>query len=187
MARPGNWWGMAMASFVHDALNGVVARPIMDGDIGFLQSLYASTRADEMAATGWPQAQCLGFLARQFELQHGYYQAHHAGADFLLLLRDAQPIGRLYWRELDDTASLIDVSLVQGERGRGIGSALMSVLMRRADRQGLAIELHVEPHNPALRLYRRFGFDALADNGVYVRMRREPEVFTVVSSKGCIA
>jgi ribosomal protein S18 acetylase RimI-like enzyme len=178
---------MAMASFAHDALEGIVARPIEPGDLDFLQGLYASTRADEMAATGWPPAQCRQFLDRQFDLQHRYYQAHHAGADFLLLLRGVKPIGRLYWREFDDRASLIDVSVVPEERGHGIGSALMRLLMQRADQRGLVIELHVEPHNPALRLYRRFGFELGADNGVYARMRREPGVFTVVSSEGCIA
>ncbi|RQP23425.1 GNAT family N-acetyltransferase [Albitalea terrae] len=176
-----------MASFAHDALKGVMARPMVPGDLEFLQGLYASTRAAEMAATGWTEAQCRQFLDGQFELQHHYYQAHHAGADFLLLSRGAQPIGRLYWRERDDTASLIDVSLLPAERGRGIGSALMHLLVQRADERGLAIELHVEPDNPALRLYRRFGFDVAKDNGVYARMRREPEAFTVVSSEGCIA
>jgi ribosomal protein S18 acetylase RimI-like enzyme len=140
-----------------------------------------------MAATGWPPEQRRQFLDRQFELQHHYYQAHHAGADFLLLLREATPIGRLYWRESESVASLIDVALVPAERGRGLGSALVGVLVQRADQRGLAIELHVEPDNPALRLYRRFGFEVAADNGVYARMRREPGVFTAVSSEGCIA
>lgn len=172
MAQPGNWWGTAWTSSTHDALDGVVARPVVAHDLGFLQTLYASTRADEMAATGWPEAQIQQFLAMQFNLQHRYYQEHHAGADFLLLSRADQPIGRLYWREHDGDASLIDISLVPTERGRGIGTAMLKMLVARADQRGQNIVLHVEPYNPALRLYLRFGFEALGDNGIYIKLRR---------------
>jgi len=168
----GTWWRTAPGAFPPRALHGITARPIGSADLGFLSELYASTRADEMAQAGWPEAQCRRFLAWQFDLQHRYYQAHSGDADFLLLLRGDHPIGRLYWREGDDSASLIDVSLLPAERGRGVGTALMQVITERSDRHGRAIVLHVEPTNPAHRLYGRFGFEVVADNGVYLKMLR---------------
>jgi ribosomal protein S18 acetylase RimI-like enzyme len=154
----------------------LTARRIAEHDLGFLRGLYASTRADEMAATHWPQDAQRRFLAQQFELQHRHYQAHFAGAEFLLLLRKGQPIGRLYWHAKGQggEATLVEISLLPAYRGRGVGSALLSVLAAQADIAGQPISLHVDPANPARRLYERFGFAAIAAPGGYLRMMRRP-------------
>lgn len=179
MDRLGWWWRRARLASASPPLDGLGMRPIAVPDHDFLCSLYVSTRAHEVAATGWPDIECERFLAQQFEFQHRYYQEHYADAAFLLLMRDAQPVGRLYWWESDrkgdcgeHRASLIDISLLADERGRGVGSALLSLLVARADHTGRIIELHVEANNPALRLYRRFGFEPVGGNHVYVKMRR---------------
>lgn len=172
MARSGRWWDTTGPMADHEALKDLVARPIESGDMVFLQALYAEIRADELAASGWPPDQVRSFLAMQFDLQHRYYHEHHAGADFLVLLRHGRPVGRLYWREQGDEACLIDIALLPAERGRGIGTAFLRLLTARADDRNEDIVLHVEPFNPAFRLYRRFGFDVLGDNGIYAKLRR---------------
>ncbi|MNG28214.1 hypothetical protein D3C84_1134470 [compost metagenome] len=53
---------------------------------------------------------------------------------------------------------------------------MLTDLLQRADERGLAVELSVEPYNPALRLYARFGFEAINTSGVYLRMRRQAPV-----------
>lgn len=170
-------WSRACArALPPQTLHGVSLRPITPADLGFLQALYATTRTDEMAAAGWPQAQVAQFLAQQFELQHRYYQEHFGDADFLLVLRGGEPLGRLYWREGADTASLIDISLLPQARGSGLGSALMQLIVARAQQRGLAVVLHVEPYNPALRLYGRFGFEVVGHNGVYLKLQRSARV-----------
>lgn len=153
---------------------GLAARRIGDDDIGFLSRLYAATRADELACTGWSGEAQQQFLDQQFQFQHRYYQAHYADADFLLLQLEGQPVGRLYWHAGGAHATLIDISLLPAQRGMGLGSALLQALTARADSQQQAIGLHVEPANPAQRLYERFGFAIIATNGVYLKMRRLP-------------
>jgi ribosomal protein S18 acetylase RimI-like enzyme len=153
----------------------VQARRIDETDAGFLKSLFASTRRQELAAIGWPAARQQAFLDQQFEFQHRYYREHFADADFLLLQQDGRAIGRLLWHEGPSPAAqatLIDISLVPGSRGQGLGSSLLDVLVRHADDSGRTIGLHVEPDNPAQRLYRRFGFEVTGDGGVYLKMRR---------------
>jgi ribosomal protein S18 acetylase RimI-like enzyme len=44
------------------------------------------------------------------------------------------------------------------------------------------VTLHVEPDNPAARLYRRLGFERDSDNGVYIKMRRPARVAQPVHS-----
>ncbi|MET1077873.1 MAG: GNAT family N-acetyltransferase [Pseudomonas sp.] len=147
-------------------------RPITAADQAFLQSLYASARAAEMAASGWPAATIAAFLAQQFSLQHRYYQEHFADGEFWLIERAGQAMGRLYLFWGETTLQLIDITLLPEHRGAGLGTALLGELLARADAQGLAVGLHVERHNPALRLYLRLGFAAVAQGDIYLELRR---------------
>src|SRR5262245_42548051 len=86
----------------------VLARPMAASDQAFLRGLYISARDTELAAACWPAAQVQVFLEQQFELQDRYYHAHYPQAEFLVLSRDGQPFGRLYWNESPTEASLMD-------------------------------------------------------------------------------
>lgn len=157
-----------------EALDLVAARPIHPGDQDFLCALYASTRAEELAVLDWPEEMRQAFLDQQFNAQHHYYRQHYADALWLLLLCNGQPIGRLYWWAVGSNATLIDISLVPAERGKGIGRAILARLCDAADGHGQHITLHVEPTNPALCLYLDAGFKLQADLGIHMRMLRPP-------------
>ncbi|MCM5680008.1 GNAT family N-acetyltransferase [Schlegelella sp. S2-27] len=158
------------------------SRPVVATDLEFLYRLYRSTRWDETAATGWADEERAAFLDTQFHLQHRYYQEHYADAQFRLLLQVRGPIGRVYWRDRPDAFTLIDISLVPEARGAGIGSAVMAWMTHRADQRSQPCRLHVEPANPARRLYERFGFEVVANNGVHLSMRRTPGLLQAPSS-----
>ena len=84
--------------------SGYTLRPIRLGgdtdDLALLREIYASTRAEEVAQTGWPPEQIAAFLTQQFEAQHAHYQKHFPSADFDLILSEAgDPVGRLYLDE----------------------------------------------------------------------------------------
>ncbi|MGM9516550.1 GNAT family N-acetyltransferase [Roseateles sp. DB2] len=151
---------------------GLSARPCRPADRDFLLALYAGTRASELAQTGWPAEQVQTFLAGQFEHQQRHFETHFPGALFLLLMRKGMPVGRLYWWEGREQSVLVDVILLPALRGQGLGTALLTALLDRADARGLPIELHVAAGNPAHRLYRRLGFVPLADKGFHTHMRR---------------
>ena len=145
-------------------------RPIQEQDEEFLYGLYASTRVEELAHTQWNDAQKAEFLRMQFQAQHRHYLSHFAGAEFLIVLRDDQPIGRLYVERRPGEVRLIDIALLPDWRSRGLGGALMRDLMGDARNQGLPVRLHVEKFNPALRLYERLGFRPMEDLGVHLLM-----------------
>nr|WP_216821267.1 GNAT family N-acetyltransferase [Marinobacterium profundum] len=147
-------------------------------DHSFLQHLYSSTRATELSAFGWPASAIDAFVLQQFWLQSRYYQDHFPNGDFWLIERHGQPIGRLYLAWGQVTVQLIDIALLPEQRGAGLGSRLLNELLARTDACGLAVKLHVESHNPALRLYQRLGFGIIADKDVYLEMHRSPQPAT---------
>lgn len=148
-------------------LRGVAAQ-----DADFLRDLYASTRWDELAPTGWPEPHKREFLAQQWEAQRHYYGKHYAEADNLVIEHgQAGPIGRLVLHCGADLR-LVDIALLPAWRGHGLGTGLLQMLCAQADQLQMPIVAHVETFNPAQRLYARLGFCVEDDNQIYLRMRR---------------
>ena len=143
-------------------------------DLPFLRTLFASVRGPEFAASGWPDDVTRAFCDSQYALQDRHYREHFAGAQCLVVLAGSTPIGRIYRAIDEETLYLLDIALVASARGHGIGTTLMRALTEEAERNARDIVLHVEPANPAMRLYERLGFVAGAKDGVYCEMRRRP-------------
>lgn len=154
------------------ARHGISYRPMTKADLPFLAELYASTRAEELAATGWPAAMQRDFLARQHEAQHRHYAVHYADAERLIVERGGERVGRLYLAEWSREFRVVDISLVPASRGTGIGGAILSDVIAAAEAAGKAVSIHVEKNNPARRLYERLGFALREDKGIYDLMER---------------
>jgi len=151
-------------------------------DLAFLCRLYASTRQEELAQTGWPQAQIDSFLQQQFEAQHVHYMKHFAKAKFDLILNTrGQPIGRLYLDERQDEIRIIDIALLPANRGNGIGGRILEDILAQAQKSHKPVRIHVEKNNPAMRLYRRLGFFPVEDQGVYELLERSPQPILATS------
>jgi ribosomal protein S18 acetylase RimI-like enzyme len=150
---------------------GLTFRRIADADLPFLAQLYASTRAEELAVLPWSDAQKAAFLEAQFQAQHTHYQTYYPKADWLVAMRKGEDIGRLYIERWPSQHRIIDIALLPAHRDRGFGAALLRDLMDEARACSKAVSIHVEKHNPAMRLYRRLGFQVVEDKGVYDLMR----------------
>ncbi len=154
--------------------SGIALRPATAADRAFLVALYGTTRADELSVVPWTDAEKAAFIEMQFHAQDVAYRQSYPDGQFLVVLAAGEPIGRLCLARLDDELRVIDVALVPTRRGKGTGSALMAWVLAQADRDGVAVTLHVEPWNPAKRLYERLGFESLEQRGIYEFMRRPP-------------
>ena len=152
----------------------VVLRPVTPGDMDFLARVYASTRAEELAVTGWDDATTDAFLAQQFRAQDDYYRAAYEGATYDVVLVNGEPAGRLYVARWPDEIRVMDISLLPEHRGKGVGEGLMRELMDEAAAGAKPVRIHVERHNPAMTLYRRLGFEDVEDRGVYLLMQWRP-------------
>jgi ribosomal protein S18 acetylase RimI-like enzyme len=159
---------------------GLFLRRINDDDLPFLAEVYASTRAEELAAVPWTDEQKASFLRWQFDNQHQYYRQYYPTCEFLVIeQREAvgspgTAIGRLYIDRWPDQIRLVDIALLPQFRGAGVGSALLRSILDEGRASDLAVTIHVEANNPALALYRRLGFQHVDSNGIYYLMRWEP-------------
>jgi ribosomal protein S18 acetylase RimI-like enzyme len=149
----------------------IVLRPITPEDTAFLARVYASSRAEELAPTGWSDEQKEIFCRGQFDAQSTYYAATYPEASFQIIEREGVPIGRLYVARWEKEIRIVDITLLPEFRGSGIGTQLLRELQDEARAAGKSLTIHVERFNRALQLYQRLGFEEIEDKGVYLLMR----------------
>jgi len=150
---------------------GFALRPETDADLPFLQALYASTRAEELArAIGWSDAQKAEFVRGQFAAQRHHYRTHFADADYDILEHRGAPAGRLYLETRATQLHVIDIVLIPQSRSKGVGTAILTALIEQARGEAKSVGIFVEKFNPALRLYQRLGFTPVRDTEIYLEM-----------------
>jgi ribosomal protein S18 acetylase RimI-like enzyme len=144
-------------------------------DAEFLYRVYASTRYEELAPTGWSAEQTEAFLRSQFGLQHRHYRLHYPLARFDIVQVRGEPVGRLYVDRGRKDVRILDIALLPEFRRRGRGRSLLEAVLAEAGRRGQSVCLHVERSNPARGLYSRLGFEIVDDRGsVYLEMHWHP-------------
>jgi GNAT superfamily N-acetyltransferase len=158
-------------------------RDSVTGDEAFLYAVYASTRMEELAITGWSDSQKEQFLRMQFDAQHRYYHEVFPNASYQIILWEEQPAGRLYVDRRGDEIGIVDISLLPEYRGRGIGSILLPQIMAEASEVDKPVRIYVERFNRALTLYERLGFRKIGDTGVYFHMEWLPNARTPKTSE----
>ena len=147
-------------------------RPLLPADLPFLQALYDSTRTAEMAFAPWTEEQKRAFLRQQLTARESHYRLTYPGARDDVVVVAGTDAGRLMVAKVDDHVLVVDVALLPEFRGQGVGAALVRHVVDDAD--GRPVRLHVDPLNPARRLYLRLGFTSVAVEGVYELMERIP-------------
>ena len=159
------------ASFAEPAIH---LRTAKDSDLPFMRQLYGSLRAQELAQTGWPADTQQAFIDSQLALQHRHFVTVYAAADFYVVQAGGRAIGRYYLLRRSPYYLVVDIALLPGERGRGVGGSLLAWTQQLAERDPDAegIELHVDERNSgAQRLYTRLGFQLTTHESPYLGMR----------------
>ncbi|HRQ41051.1 MAG TPA: GNAT family N-acetyltransferase [Chloroflexota bacterium] len=153
----------------------ITFRPYTATDLPFIQAVYATSREMEMAVVPWTEEEKARFLEMQCLAQLQHYEAHYLGAEHLIILKDEQPIGRLYIHRTAKEMRLMDITLLPVYRRQGIGSQIIGDLLHESKQTNRPVTLHVEIINPdACRLYERLGFTAVSQRGVHIFMERQP-------------
>ena len=155
-------------------LHHLSLRPITDADLPFLYRVYALTRWEELARTGWTNDQKEEFLRQQFMAQHEWWQQEYSATSFDIVEENGVPVGRLYVARWERELRIVDIAILPEHRGKGIGTRLIEAVIVEAEQSQRAVRIHVETFNPARRLYERLGFVQIEDKGVYLLMERAP-------------
>jgi len=166
-----DWLNLALAALAGPR---ILVRAETVDDLDLSASLYALTREAEMATVDWPDAQKQAFCRQQFDAQHAHYRQHYPRAHFLIIERDEVPVGRLYFEQTGKELRLMEITLAVAARNAGIGGAISNALLQHAHAGGIPVGLHVEPFNPARRLYERQGFREVETRGLYLYMVCQP-------------
>ena len=99
---------------------------------------------------------------------------HPVGAAWYRLFTAAEP----GYGFVDEQTPELTVAVVPSRRGQGYGDELLTALLDQGRNDGYGqVSLSVEPDNPALHLYRRHGFETVAERGgalVMLAELREP-------------
>jgi ribosomal protein S18 acetylase RimI-like enzyme len=153
---------------------GLSLRPVGAGDMAFLSALYATTRAEELALTGWPEATKSLFVVHQFTAQHASYLAEFPDAERLIVEQGGAAVGRLYVDAGQHALHLIDITLLPPHCGKGWGAALIADLQDVARERATPMTLSVISTNLARRLYVRLGFRPVKKGPLYESMIWKP-------------
>lgn len=150
---------------------GMAMRAECDADLPALRGVFRAQRWAEFAMLPWDDAAKERLLDQQFDAQRRHYATTHTERLFLVLLDRERVAGRFYLGQgAAGELCLLDILLSPDHRGRGIGTALIRALQEQAAAQGRRLLLEVDKHNPAADLYRRLGFQTVADTGIGWRM-----------------
>src|ERR1700674_5810726 len=136
-------------------------RRVTEADDDLLFSLYASTRAAELAQVPWPEEQKQAFVRMQFDAQTREYAARHPQAEHDVICVKSQPVGRLYLscnqarKEAGQEGDLhiLDITVLPEHRGAGTGSWVLKKIMADAKTAGKSVTIYVESFNPSMRLF----------------------------------
>jgi GNAT superfamily N-acetyltransferase len=151
---------------------GLVLRPALPLDLELLAAIYATTRTDEMNLVAWSPEQKKAFTDSQSRLQESHYATHYPEAERLLVEREGSVIGRIYVDCSGSDARLMEITILPELRRHGTGTLIIGEFIRWTDSMRHDASLHVEPFNPAKRIYERMGFAVRETVGIYEFMVR---------------
>ena len=111
---------------------------------------------------GWDEEVQQDFHDRHWQLRH---------PDIIVL--DGHDAGTVQFVRREDHYHLGEFYLLPEHQGKGVGSALLRMMLARADADGVPATLEVIKINPARSLYERHGFRVCGETATHYRMMRE--------------
>jgi GNAT superfamily N-acetyltransferase len=139
-------------------------------DEAFLFRLYVTTRADELAGTGWPAAQQAQFLRSQYTARQSSYRATFPRPEIQIASIGPAPVGAVIVHRSDEEMRVVDIAFLPAYRGKGYGTAWLRDRQAEARTAGKPLRLHALKQSRAVILYLRLGFAPAGENGLYLKM-----------------
>lgn len=154
----------------------VTRRPAGRADEPFTRALHDAVRRPELAASGLADGVIDDLLSMQFAARETGYRQRFPEASAEIVLCDGVPVGRVLVDREGAEVHLVDIALLADHRGCGIGTVVLRELIEEARSSDRPLTLSVAHDNPALRLYRRLGFESRSEDEVYRQLIHRPGV-----------
>jgi len=152
----------------------ITLRAVCESDHAFLFELYASTRTSELVLAPWTDAQKQSFLQMQFAAQKSSYARQYPAAHHDIICLEEKPVGRLYLDRGPDRFHILDITITPRSRNKGIGSAVLTDILREAHQARKSTTIYVEDFNPSVRLFERLGFLRASAKDFQILLERQP-------------
>ncbi|HEX6190391.1 MAG TPA: GNAT family N-acetyltransferase [Pyrinomonadaceae bacterium] len=152
----------------------ILLRDVTPEDEHFLREVYASTRALELSLVPWSDEQRAAFLKFQFDAQDSHYRKQYPEASFQVILKEAEPVGRLYLVRGSAEIKILDITVLPQYRNAGIGTILLRELLSEAEKTARTVVIWVEHFNPSQNLFKRLGFSKIDEDGYNHLMEWRP-------------
>jgi ribosomal protein S18 acetylase RimI-like enzyme len=125
-------------------------RPADQSDYSFALALYLEGAKEHLTKIGrWDEDRFVALF------REGYDQGRTR-----IISLDGRVVGFIQVVDFADRLYLRQIHLIEGFRGRGIGSTLIGAELRRGAETGRPVTLDVMHGNPARRLYVKLGFES---------------------------
>jgi ribosomal protein S18 acetylase RimI-like enzyme len=127
-----------------------------------------------MAMVPWPDSKKLAFLQMQFTAQRTFYGEQFPNARHEVICCEDEPVGRLYLDRSGDCFHILDITIDDQRRNKGIGSAVLREILRGADLANKPTKIYTENFNPSVRLFERLGFRVASVKDFQLLLERPP-------------
>jgi len=154
----------------------ILLRDATAEDEPLLREAYASTRAMELAMVPWSDEQRAAFLKFQFDAQDSHYREHYPEASRQIILKDTEPVGRLYVLRGSTQIKILDITVLPQYRNAGVGTTLLRELLAEAEQTARTVVIWVEHFNPSQNLFQRLGFSKIEEHDFNHLMEWHPGV-----------
>ncbi len=150
--------------------DSISLRSVTDADKDFLLELYQSSRGDDLRGLGWDEDRISEFLSMQHEAQQVFYQTDYQQAVDEIILIEGEPAGRLIVERREHEIRCVDLALLPGHRGAGVGTFLIQRLQEEARQTNKRLRLQIIRFNRAVTLLERLGFVRTSETGTHFQM-----------------
>lgn len=141
-----------------------------DGDAPFRRALYAATR-DDLRQLPMPAEFIDNLISMQQQIHEEGQRNAFPHAQHWIVECHGEPVGRVVFDMSGDEWRLVDIAIAPAARRRGVASAVLRALQRRAAGQRAAIGLAVAHANDgARRLYAAAGFQPRASDTLHQQL-----------------
>jgi ribosomal protein S18 acetylase RimI-like enzyme len=137
-----------------------------ENDSEFFMELFGEIKSSELHLDYWPETFRNQMIAMQYSaFMQSVISEFPDHFDYLILFK-SEKAGRLQIDKNESGIRIINISLLNAFRNKGIGASILKEILIEANNKKIPVFLDVDKDNPAINLYIRSGFKIITENEI---------------------